>query len=803
MENLKLLVEGYLKSDGFRISSEKSGRPGANEESSCLVADKLMFGGERDTRLYWIAPPVTASGKLPGGYEHMLQNNILATRSKYPAEAQAFVIASSREGFSRNLQQELSRSRVKLRVPSQFFDTPFKSEETPRVTSAIKDIRSRANSQKRIEQPFDPPEAMSGEIAEDIFVQLRKELKVKPTAPTVRIIVGRAGIGKSFLFDSLFKDLYEDFLSKKNKQQIWPRPIPLLPEYLKGSTHLRTETLIDNFIRTDVASPVGRKTFDWLLVNGFATLLLDGLDELYAGDAEFFEDFLAELITAPSTKAQITIWCRDSVLTTSDAFAEFQEICGNDPDILKIYRLSEWERPHKKKFAKENIELRNSAEEFLAVLDGNETIKSLSGLPFYCELLLKQFQSGSSLNFTDDIELLNKVIDQMVDREIKEKRLLDMRSFEEDGLNEWMESIARDYIENGYSGINSEHAKEYGELVLDPDLDTETMQSTVMGLLQFPLFREGKETGLIGFAHELIAEALAARAYLRSLQSSQTKIYETCDLLAQYIDLENPMLLRFIAKGLSDEAIKLLRKEIQEKKLEGRGFAVALSLLLLADPRKDLLKNIDATLENRNLVSVRFEDRDLSNISFCSSDLSHASFVNCNLQNADFRGSLFNRTKFEKKNDLTRAQIDLNRVQSIIAPKYEDNMEKIRDWFSTATGTAESPDEPCPTALSIEHLFLKYIHPNGSARRDKLKYIALKKGKRFDGSAPIEDCIETAAQHSYRYLQRPDDRERYRRAEGDKYAEMVAFVQHGTISDSIARLIAELCPRRGCRHQLH
>lgn len=63
-----------------------------------------------------------------------------------------------------------------------------------------------------------------------------------------------------------------------------------------------------------------------------------------------------------------------------------------------------------------------------------------------------------------------------------------------------------------------------------------------------------------------------------------------------------------------------------------------------------------------------------------------------------------------------------------------------------------------------------------------------------------EACIDEAV--SYDYLSGPDFRGRYRRAEGDKFAEMVRFVRDGSVSDGLGRMIAGLCRRRGCIHQL-
>ncbi len=97
-------------------------------------------------------------------------------------------------------------------------------------------------------------------------------------------------------------------------------------------------------------------------------------------------------------------------------------------------------------------------------------------------------------------------------------------------------------------------------------------------------------------------------------------------------------------------------------------------------------------------------------------------------------------------------------------------------------------------------MFRKYITPLGQPRRDDLKREALLAGKRFGGAASTEACLQEAVRCEY--LTGPDYRDRFRRAEGDKYAEMVAFAREGRISDGIGRLIARLCGRRGCLHRL-
>ena len=152
MENLDSLVRGYFISAGFRI---------LEDQGEHLIADKLSFGSERDTRLVWVAP----SGVRPNDYELRLQNSISSMRLNYP-DAKAFVLASSREGFSRELLHTLKLSRVKFLVPVWFFDAPFKAEEAPKTVSAIADLRSLAESQRRVHQPF----LLDTETQQEIFL---------------------------------------------------------------------------------------------------------------------------------------------------------------------------------------------------------------------------------------------------------------------------------------------------------------------------------------------------------------------------------------------------------------------------------------------------------------------------------------------------------------------------------------------------------------------------------------------------------------------------------------------------------
>jgi hypothetical protein len=270
-KELSQLAREYMASEGYRI---------IHQDEHSIVADKTIFSQERDTRIIWTVP----EGQEPSLYESTLSAKISRIRKNYP-NAKGYILSRSRSGFSREFQQMLSEESIKWQVPVLFFDAPFNVEQAPRAASAISDLRALDFLKKRVAQPFKTED--DSENGEDLFELLIKEI-AKPQSPIVRIVVGRAGIGKSYLFRALFAKLYDDFIKAKQARTSGSvRPIPFVPEHLKGILAIRTELLVESFLRTDVAMPVGRETFEWFLVNGFTMWLLDGLDELYAGDPHF------------------------------------------------------------------------------------------------------------------------------------------------------------------------------------------------------------------------------------------------------------------------------------------------------------------------------------------------------------------------------------------------------------------------------------------------------------------------------------------------------------------------------------
>ena len=783
MPDLETLASGYLESAGFQILQRANG---------CLVADRIEFGG-RDIRIVQTA----REKKAPGSD---LLENIVDIRSNYP-DARATILAPSRDGFSRDYIAELSAEKVGLVVPVQFFDAPFKVEQASRTASVIADIRRQADSEVRIPQPYELVGNEGG--GDDLFNTLLDEL-TNPHSPQIRFVVGRAGVGKSYLFRALFQRLYSDFLESKNRQRTSTRPIPLLPEHLKGSNATRINHLIQTFLHDDVASPILPDTFSWLLRNGFATWLLDGLDELYAGEDDFFDDVF-DLVAEIDSQAQITIWCRDSLLTSSESFADFLDTCEN-LGIVKVFNLTGWERQHKRLFAWQRTRGRSprlreddpkEVATFLSATDSNDTLRSLTSLPFYCELILERIGESGVPIVRDDVELLNTVIDEMVARE-REKGLLHESFFGEDGLADWMEEIAVDYVE-GQGYAETEQAREYGEYVLQSNLDSDRRDNILRSLLQFPLFSPSEGTGRIAFAHDLIAQALAARFYLKQIGGQRTSVFGR---LAG-VDFEDPVLLRFVASRLTPEMTTFVLEQLRNGVVTDADYGAALFLLLLVRPERDLVARENLQFAGRNLAGVPFADRDLSEHRFAECNLSRVLFKDCDLHGASFEGAFLSRTRFVDC-DLGEARFgNVNRIESIAfgTTIIHENVA-IRERLFKETGRAlEVLADPCPTALQVVRLLSKFVTPLGRARRNQLDERGLMAGRRVAGAASLEACVGELVQ--FGYLSGPDFRHRYSRCAGDSYREIVMAVKNGTLSDGIGSVVGRLCRRVGCLHQVH
>lgn len=813
MDNLQKLVQSYLESAGYKLIDLREG---------FIVVDRLLLGGDRDTRLLWIIPPPIEIEDF-----HQLELRLLrefeANITQYP-EARCFLLVHTQEGISRDFRSEAyGRFRIKIRTPIQFFDAPYRSESQQETTeerkaasgvkSAIDPLQKSGLSIRRVPQPYS--QLINNDYkkqGDDLLTELLSDFKRYEENSCIRIVVGPAGAGKTILFNALFSSLYQNFHYNKNKNIITPRPVPLIPEYLRQASAVRMRALIENFIRTEVAAPVTPLTFEWMLLNGFSTWLFDGLDELYAEDPGFFVD-LTENLTAPGSKAQILICARNSLLTTSENFAQFLQDYPpgtTEKDLIKIYKLNDWEYDSKRTYAWICLEGRvpNKEEsdtvrvsQFLTATNRSEVLKSLSGLPYYCHLLIEEFMRGTLEEFPDDFKLIEHNISGIINREVEEKKLLKLEHFVPDGIKDWLETIAAELYEENFRGINISDLVEYARLVLREELPPDELSNTLATLIKLPLFAPGRKEGIVTFEHELIGEYLAGKFFLKRLLKDPALVAQS---LGTRIDLADSLILRFIASRLAEHQndLQTIIMALKEAPRTRRTFAVLLQMILLSTPARDVIIANEIECGSRDLKHVQFRNKNLQNVSFRNCDLSNTAFRACNLQNALFEGAILSGTRFESlsKEALKDARFgNLERFEFIYVGKQRiDQHPKMAEWTRKATGITDKIQKPCPAALQLRTLFLKYVYPDGRWRRDEVPEDVLFRGKQYPEAPSLEDCLNGCIRSDY--LQGPDFRKRIKRASGDRIYHMVQFVRAWELTVEMRQLLNSLCKRSGCQH---
>jgi hypothetical protein len=211
-------------------------------------------GGDRDTLLVWL-PYEMYPGRRSVQFEATLIEKLEKETETYP-DARYTIFVESLEGISRAFSEIANARGIKIRVPVQFFDAPFRVEESPDVASAIKLLRDVSLISKRVPQPFLHAKHDGGRLSgSDLLVHIRKDLESQ-VGPCIRFVVGSAGAGKSVLFQSLFAIMYRDFIDQKNRLNLSHRPIPFTPEHLRSTYTIRTSALVDSFSDT-ARSPKG------------------------------------------------------------------------------------------------------------------------------------------------------------------------------------------------------------------------------------------------------------------------------------------------------------------------------------------------------------------------------------------------------------------------------------------------------------------------------------------------------------------------------------------------------------------
>lgn len=805
MEKLAALVASYLESMGYVVR---------DRHADSIVAERSAVGSDKETIVSWVLS-VEGDTRARRSRESRLLQEFAKTTLDYP-RGRYFLVAESFEGLSADFRSTSYKLGVKFRVPVQFFDAPFRHEEAPDSFSAVRGLRDSAlPPQARVNQPYRENDGQeTGPQGDDLLTRLVDALRTRPAArslpPHLYLVLGAAGAGKTILFKSLFARLYELFQEAKARQLSFPRPVPFVTDHLRNASALRTRAVAENLLRADVAVPMPYEALEWLLINGFTTWMFDGVDELYSGDPAFFE-FILDLLTRPGSAAQIVLCARESLLTTSDALGQLLEAERPSPaGLVSLFTLCPWERQSKRLYAWTKTQQRRPrtgevdppvVKSFLDTVSQPGALQELSGLPYYCDLMLRQHLEGHSLVLASEVGLLENALSEIVKREIS-KGLITRDIFErDDTLDEWLETIGVEAFSNPDRGLRREDLAEYAEVALRPELTEEERRAAITRLVQFPVFAAGYRPGLVCFEHELLAEFLAAKHFLRRIVREPLWVGEK---LGERPDLGHSLTLRCLAHGLpaAPGAVEAVTNALKSDEASGAAFRNLLQVIIAASPDSDVLKKASVQLEARDLSGIVFRGQDLQGLSLRSADLTRAEFIRCDLRGAYLEGAILSSTRFEDMGSqrLAGAKFGaLERAESVFAGNQRlDERTSIANWVRRTTGVDQAIADPCAAAKQLRALFRKYVDADGQGRRDELVLNALTRGRRTPGGPSPEDCVDAAQR--FEFLSHADQRGRIRRAQGDRYSEMVRFVRDWELSTAMRQMLSTLCSKRGCAH---
>ncbi len=795
--DLEKLATGYLESLGYEIS---------HRGKELVVGHKQALAGEKEGILVWV--PAIKPGQSFSSQESQYHTRFETAAKEYP-RAQKFMLVQTYEGLSTKFRIEAkSTYDVNIRVPIQFFDTPFKfegsanSEESEKseesapgkiASSAALELSRRGKEweRKRVPQPYEVIHGSEPQHKEDILSAITSS-ELQQSGSRLNLIAGPAGMGKTVLFEVLFSRLYSTFHQRKNELRISPRPLPLVPEYIRASVSPTLEGLAEAFIRTEFVAPIGMDTFRWMLVNGFGMWLLDGIDELIERDTEFFYRLL-EILTRPGTVDPVIVLClRDSLLTTNQNLRDFLDAYS---DNVTIYELSRWSARSKKVFA--SIEFgEQQARQFMTMLQAHKELDDISSTPYYCKLIADEYREGKLQESYSEPELLSIAISNLIEREYG-KGLLNKTILPSGRLLELLQDLASEDLALGFRGLTHDIIKLYTDVLLPAELDNDTRVKLATNMVQLAVFSRGSATGTVQFTQETLEQHLLGERLYRILCSNEALFLREISLRAIPADwVTFKTVATNVEKHYDVDKFELLLKRVDTSDDAFRNLVQIYAYVV-----KDLTKLRTISFEGRKIAGVKLKGFDLRGMSFRECNLTDVEFDQCLLQDAKFEGAVINRTAFllKSKEDLRNASFgDFESLHSIRTQpkKAELGYKEARKWLLERTGAMLPITEPCATALQVRYLFCKFVYPDGTAKRPWLDRRGVLAGKKFYDA---EETLKVCMAHSYltsdeRY------RDRIVRCGDDMYGEIVNFVKNFTTSTGLRRLLNDICPIENCQH---
>lgn len=782
MADLVQQVKTFLEAEGFSVGPRRD----------FLTGSRRIVGEETEYVYVWVIDSYDPS-------KFSTQEPSFLARFKDASEnnpsAMKFLVVPTREGMSRAFTDGARQwYRVNILAPILFFDTNLNWEASRESASAVRDLRDKGERLrlKRVSQPFlrEDNSEIGAELLDPLYSVL---VDTAQKEKSIHVVVGPAGIGKSCLFEVLFAQLHEAFMAFKTRgAHQSPRPLPLIPEYQPLADGKTVRSLLDAYLRTDFARPLRRSVFEWMLTNGFAIWMVDGLDEIIAQDPGFF-DYILDLITKPEApvKPKILICVRDSLMATNAVFREF---CEEYHDEVTIWQLTKWGASSKRLFAE--LVMPNDATRFIRTLQSHPSLDELASVPYYCDLLCQQFQAGNIRDDYSETSLLQEALSSIVERDYK-KGFLNREVIKVPDVHFFLEAIASEDYATGFRGIPIRMVTDWARTITPTNLQEEEIERVTSGILNLAAFAHASP-GYIRFSQEILEQYLIGKYFTGLLETAPDTLVTE---LARRDFPNDSLALRIVAEKVKSFANTTKLKEIILRGLPYKAaFKNAIRVAALCVESPNFWRDIPYA--RQDLTGILFKNLDLSGVSFRGTNLSDVYFDNCILKRTDFGEAIIKNTAFLSipKDGLREAKVgDLTRFFSmrIGANRVISDQEEAHKWFVEVTGERSSVIKPCKTALQLRFFCNKFIYPEGTPRRSVINRKGILAGKRVHPDP--EKILEGMVSHGFLH-EEERFRDRLHRPEGDLYAEMVTYATELRMGPRIKVLLDDICEETRCLH---
>lgn len=781
MENELLnLAQGYLRAEGWDVRTR--GR-------DLLLGNRASrrSDDERDHIYVWVPPAVgTDFDSREGPYLRRFEE----AKVEHPT-AEKILLVPGLAGLSSEFRTGAKRwHSVRVLTEAQFFDTSMRWETDPGSASAAKRLRDRGAefASQRIKQPFrvlrphESDEDLSGPDLLNVLRSSLRDPRSRDDRPTIHIVVGPAGMGKSVLFDTLYASLYDEFQVDKKAQYRSARPFALVRDYLEDAASSTIASTLDAYLRTEFPKRLDGEQFNWRLIHGMGIWLLDGLDEVLERDSKFFVN-LEDLMTTPlgETTPSIVICVRDSLFATHSGLRDF---CEEYAPNVNVYQLEGWQQESKGELAKIKLKSAEAAQDFVENLSQHLAIDNLAGTPYYCNLLLDGYAQDDAWTGESEVEILELGLARIIARE-RDKDLLS--DIPDQGIRDFIESCAVTALFEG--GVPVDEVREYAEVVIPGDTCGDELDKLATEMGQIAVFAQGSD-GRLRFAQEPLEHYLAAN-YLAQSIGATPQILGGVELPENVIRL----MVSCIEPDSLDAVWNLLVDKMSEKSVTGRN---ALRLAVRISAGTDRLAGIQ--LPGLDLSRVRFDGHVLQGANFDGADLTNTDLRGADLTGASLDNCLIKNTRFDSDEE-TLNGIKFGKMHrfhsAYIGERFVDDIADLHEFVGESRDEIGQAPLACPTARQLRQIFGKFVEEDGRGRRKHLDKRGVLRGRHVVPLPHRQDILDEAIRAGYLS---EIERERIQRAGDDLYSEMRSFRMHLQMSPGIRALLNETCKEPDCPH---